>query len=147
MGGKGDTMLEAQTLSISVARNWRSLYEALWHPESFPLWATGLSASSLEPDGDAWEALGSEGPIRIRFTGHNAFGVMDHWVELQDGKMVHVPMRVVANGEGAEVMLTLYRQPGMSEEAFRHDQDWVRRDLQRLRERFSSVPFSPDPSS
>lgn len=130
-------MLEARTLSITVARDWRALYEALWRPESFPLWASGLSASPLEPDGDAWKARGPEGPIRIRFTGHNAFGVMDHRVELQDGRVVHVPMRVVANGEGAEVMLTLYRQPGMSEDAFRRDQDWVRRDLQHLRERFA----------
>ncbi|PZR18006.1 MAG: polyketide cyclase [Azospirillum brasilense] len=130
-------MLEARTLSITVARDWRALYEALWQPESFPLWASGLSTSPLEPDGDAWKAQGPEGPIRIRFTGHNAFGVMDHRVELQDGRVVHVPMRVVANGEGAEVMLTLYRQPGMSEDAFRRDQDWVRRDLQHLRERFA----------
>ena len=130
-------MLEARTLSITVARDWRALYEALWRPESFPLWASGLSTSPLEPDGDAWKAQGPEGPIRIRFTGHNAFGVMDHWVELQDGRVVHVPMRIVANGEGAEVMLTLYRQPGMSEDAFRRDQDWVRRDLQHLRERFA----------
>lgn len=130
-------MLEARTLSITVARDWRALYEALWQPESFPLWASGLSTSPLEPDGDAWKAQGPEGPIRIRFTGHNAFGVMDHRAELQDGRVVHVPMRVVANGEGAEVMLTLYRQPGMSEDAFRRDQDWVRRDLQHLRERFA----------
>ena len=130
-------MLEARTLSITVARDWRALYEALWQPESFPLWASGLSTSPLEPNGDAWKAQGPEGPIRIRFTGHNAFGVMDHRVELQDGRVVHVPMRVVANGEGAEVMLTLYRQPGMSEDAFRRDQDWVRRDLQHLRERFA----------
>lgn len=130
-------MLEARTLSITVARDWRALYEALWRPESFPLWASGLSASPLEPDGDAWKAQGPEGPIRIRFTGHNAFGVMDHWVELQDGQVVHVPMRVVANGGDAEVMLTLYRQPGMTEDAFLHDQDWVRRDLQHLRERFA----------
>lgn len=130
-------MLEARTLSITVARDWRALYEALWQPESFPFWASGLSTSPLEPDGDAWKAQGPEGPIRIRFTGHNAFGVMDHWVELPNGRVVHVPMRVVANGEGAEVMLTLYRQPGMSEDAFRRDQDWVRRDLQHLRERFA----------
>jgi hypothetical protein len=130
-------MLEARTLSVAVARDWRILYEALWRPESFPLWASGLSASPLEADGDAWKAQGPEGPIRIRFTGRNDFGVMDHWVEVQDGRVVHVPMRVVANGEGAEVMLTLYRQPGMSEDAFRHDQDWVRRDLLHLRERFA----------
>jgi hypothetical protein len=31
-------------------------------------------------------------------------------------------------------MLTLYRQPGVSLEAFEHDANWVRRDLAQLRD-------------
>lgn len=61
---------------------------------------------------------------------------MDHWVELPDGLVVHVSRRVVANGESAEAMLTLHRQPGMREDAFRRDQGWVRRDLKALQEKF-----------
>ena len=44
-----------------------------------------------------------------------------------------VPMRVVANGEGAEVLLTIFRQPGMSDEKFGEDTQWVRRDLEALK--------------
>ena len=59
---------------------------------------------------------------------------MDHTVVLRTGAEIHVPMRVVVNGDGAEVMLTLYRQPGVSLEAFEHDANWVRRDLAQLRD-------------
>ena len=65
-------MLEARTVSISIERPWRDLYEAVWRPGCFPKWASGLSGSSLEKEGEAWKAEGPEGPVRIRFTDHNS---------------------------------------------------------------------------
>ena len=126
-------MLEARTMSISVDRPWRELYEDIWRPESFPRWASGLSKSSLRMVDDWWEADGPEGPVRIRFTDHNPHGVMDHYVDAGSGSIVYVPMRVIPNGHGAEVLLTLFRQPGMSDTKFLEDADWVQRDLLSLK--------------
>ena len=126
-------MLHAETISISIARPWRELYEAFWHPETFPSWASGLSNASLRPDGEVWTAQGPQGPIRIRFTAHNAYGVMDHAVDLGDGRIVEVPLRVIANGEGCEMLLTLFRQPEMTDEKYAEDAAWVRRDLATLK--------------
>lgn len=58
---------------------------------------------------------------------------MDHHVDLGDGTEVYVPLRVVENGAGAEVMLTLFRQPGMDEERFAADIKLVNRDLKALK--------------
>ena len=126
-------MLEARTVGLSIARPWLSLYEAIWRPEIFPRWASGLSRSPLERDGDVWKAEGPEGPIRIRFTAHNPFGVMDHHVDLGRGPEIYVPMRVVPNQGGAEVLLTLFRQPDMTDATFMADMEWVQRDLLALR--------------
>lgn len=126
-------MLEARTMSISVNRPWRELYEDIWRPESFARWASGLSKSSLRIVDDWWEADGPEGPVRIRFTDHNPYGVMDHYVDTGSGLIVYVPMRVIPNGHGAEVLLTLFRQPRMSDTKFLEDADWVQRDLLSLR--------------
>ena len=131
-------MLEARTLSVSVDRPWQDLFEAIWRPEIFPCWASGLSQSSLRREGTSWRAEGPEGAVMIRFTDHNAFGIMDHVVTLASGADIHVPMRVVPNGNGAEVLLTLFRQPSMSAEKFAADADWVRRDLQRLKAQFET---------
>ena len=98
-------------------------------------WATGLSAAGLHNDNGVWRAKGpGGGDVILRFTPQNAFGVMDHTVCLRSGAEIHVPMRVVANGDGAEVMLTLFRQAGVSVDAFEHDANWVRRDLAQLRD-------------
>jgi hypothetical protein len=126
-------MLESITIGISIDRDWRDLYEAIWRPEAFPTWVSGLSNASLVRQGEIWTAQGPEGPIQIRFTDRNEFGVMDHWVDLGGGRVVYVPLRIVANGSGAEVLLTLFRQPEMSDAKFAQDQDWVRRDLLALK--------------
>jgi hypothetical protein len=109
------------------------VYEAVWRPEDFPKWASGLSKSTLSRDGDGWKAEGPEGSIRITFTDHNTFGVMDHYVTVGDGSVIYVPLRIIRNGEGAEVLFTLFRQPGMSDEKFAADAKWVGRDLLALK--------------
>jgi hypothetical protein len=43
-------------------------------------------------------------------------------------------MRVIANGTGSEVLLTLFRLPDMTVEAFARDAEWVERDLKALKE-------------
>ncbi len=127
-------MLPSRTYSISIDRKWRGLYEAIWRPEVFPKWASGLSESDLRKEDGKWLADGPEGAITIRFTPHNDYGVMDHWVDTGEGKEVHVPLRVIQNGEGSEVMLTLFRQPGMDDEMFARDAKWINRDLRALKE-------------
>ncbi|SMG53498.1 polyketide cyclase [Paraburkholderia susongensis] len=126
--------LDSMTLSVTVNRNWRQLYDEFWRPEEFPRWASGLSDASLTNVDGKWRAKGPEGPIEIIFSGHNAYGIMDHRVRLNDDRTVYIPLRVIENGDGAEVLLTLFRQPGMSDVRFAGDADWVRRDLERLRE-------------
>jgi hypothetical protein len=126
-------MYESRVISIAIDRDWREIYEAIWQPVDFPKWASGLSKSVLIPEGNAWKAEGPGGEIRIAFTGHNAFGVMDHTVRLEDGTQVYVPLRIIRNGDGAEVQFTLFRLPGMSDEKFAADAEWVMRDLKTLK--------------
>jgi hypothetical protein len=127
---------EARTLSIAIARDWREVYDAIWRPEDFPRWASGLSQAGLTRDGDVWRARGPEGPVTIRFTGYNAFGIMDHYVDVGIGAEIYIPLRVIENGEGALVSLTLYRLPGMSDARFAADATWVERDLTALKALF-----------
>ena len=126
-------MLESKVLGIAIAKPWKEVYEAVWRPEVFPRWAAGLSKTALKRVGDVWKADGPAGPVTIRFTDHNNFGVMDHYVDIGAGQEIYMPLRVIANADGAEVQLTLFQQPGMTEEQFRADMELVRKDLKALK--------------
>lgn len=52
---------------------------------------------------------------------------------MPSGTTVCNPMRVFANGEGSEVLFTVYQRPGMSDEAFAEDTKAVRKDLDALK--------------
>lgn len=119
---------QTKNLSISIGQDLRRAYEFLCLPENFPKWAPGL-AGSLEKVGGEWRAQTPEGPAKLRFSERNALGVLDHWVYLPGGGEIYIPLRIIANGGGCELILTLFRQPEMSDEKFAADAQWVARDL------------------
>ncbi|MGV6876702.1 polyketide cyclase [Pseudochelatococcus sp. B33] len=104
-----------------------------WRPEAFPRWASGLSNAALEQTDAGWKGQGPEGPITVTFSDHNEFGVMDHWVDVGNGNVFYIPLRIIPNASGSEVMLTLFQHPGMTDEKFADDQEWVKRDLEALK--------------
>ena len=63
----------------------------------------------------------------------NDFGVLDHYVTTAQGVEIYVPMRVVPNGSGSEVMFTLFKTPDMSDKQFADDAGMVERDLKTLK--------------
>lgn len=119
---------EARALSVRINRTAAQAYEFLSAPENFPKWASGLGRS-LRRAGADWIAETPEGPATVRFTERNSYGVLDHSARLPRGSPVYVPLRVVANGEGCDLVLTLFRQPEMSDEKFAAAAEWVMRDL------------------
>jgi hypothetical protein len=125
-------LYESRTISIDIARNWKEAYDFAAVPENFSRWASGLGKSLWQENGE-WRAQGPEGPVRIRFSERNAFGVLDHVVTTSSGAEVYIPLRIIANGTGCLVMLTLFRLPGMTAEKFDADAEWVKRDLNTLK--------------
>jgi hypothetical protein len=109
-------MLPARHISVSIARPWREVYDFASSPANFPRWADGL-------DGEA----------KVEVSPTNDFGVIDHDVVLPDGTKVHVPLRVIANGNGAEVVFTLFQRDGMSDDEMARDAAMVSRDLAGLK--------------
>jgi len=74
-----------------------------------------------------------QGQVNVRFVPRNTMGVMDHFVSSAPGVEIYVPMRIVANGSGSEVIFTLFRMPGMTDEEFTADAGMVERDLATLK--------------
>jgi hypothetical protein len=119
---------ETRKLSIRINRSAAQAYEFLSLPENFPKWASGLG-KSLRRAGADWIVETPEGPATVRFSERNSYGVLDHSVRLPRGESVYIPLRVVAKDDGCELVLTLFRQPEMSDEKFAADAEWIMRDL------------------
>jgi hypothetical protein len=124
--------LESRTLSVRINRDARDVYDFASFPENWPKWASGLGKSFRKVHGE-WIAETPQGPVKVRFTMRNGFGVLDHHVKPGGGPEIYIPMRVIANGKGCEVLFTLFRQPGVSDEKFAEDAEWVMRDLTALK--------------
>lgn len=119
----------ARTLGVSIVVDAVTAYRCLSEPLNFPRWASGLATSLRQHDG-RWWAETPEGRAEVRFSPANEYGVLDHSVHLPGGQVVHVPLRVVPHGDGCELLLTLFRQPAMTDARFEADVQWVQRDLQ-----------------
>jgi hypothetical protein len=131
------TLHDVRHVSVSIARPLEEVYAFVSNPENLPSWATGLAGTIRKVDGE-WIADAPMGKVKIRFVPQNAFGVLDHDVALESGATVHVPMRVIPNGTGSEVMFTVVREPGVSDERFAEDARWVERDLNALKRRLET---------
>lgn len=125
-------VFESKVLSVEIDRKPDAVYDFCIDPANFSKWASGLG-DSLAHINDEWVARTPHGRIRIRFTPRNDYGVLDHHITTETGNAVYIPMRVIASGSGTQLQFTLFRQPGMDNETFQSDADWVMRDLLALK--------------
>ncbi|KIL38067.1 hypothetical protein SD70_28765 [Gordoniibacillus kamchatkensis] len=126
------SVYRSNTLSVSIERQADQVYEYIREARNLPHWANGLCRSIRESDGE-WVIETPDGPATIRFVERNRFGVLDHVVTLLSGRETLVPMRVMANGGGCEVILSVFQLPGVPDAAFADDAALVHKDLQALK--------------
>jgi hypothetical protein len=125
--------LPSRTLTVSIDRRPAEVEAFITDPRNLPKWADGLGSSVRSENGE-WFVTTPAGELRVRFAPPNPFGVIDHWVRIAPNVEIHMPMRVLASGDGCEVSLTLFQLATMNEEQFAVDQQKVEADLQRLKQ-------------
>ncbi len=125
--------VEARHIAVSINRPADEVYAFASNPKNLPKWATGLGGA-IRKEGGEWVADSPMGKLKIRFAESNPFGILDHVVVLESGAAFRNPMRVLSNGRRSEIVFTLFRQPGMTDEKFEEDAKWVEKDLGILKE-------------
>lgn len=123
--------MTARHIGVTIDRPFDDVNAFLSNPANWPLWASGLGTLRRQVDG-GWVADQAGGRATIVFTPRNEFGVLDHRVMTPEGHVIDVPMRAMPNGRGCDVVLTLFRHPTMDDATWQRDQDWVKRDLEKL---------------
>lgn len=126
--------MRSRTLSVEIAAAPDTVYAFVRDPVQLPVWAAGI-CQSVTVEGNVWrvETGGALGMVQLAFCADNPYGVLDHTVTLADGMAVLNPVRVIANGDGSELLFTVFQTPGMSDEQFVRDVQAVRRDLHALK--------------
>ena len=124
---------DVRHLSISIAVSLARAYAFAHRPDNFPLWAAGLS-TSLRHDGEHWVADTPAGRAIILFALPNDYGILDHYVRIAGQPDIYIPLRMIAHGDGTQLVFTLFRQPGMDDAAFDADAQAVMADLQTLKQ-------------
>jgi len=125
-------LLKSRTLSVAINCDPGRVYEFVSKPENLPKWAK-MFCRSIKKSNGGWIVETPQGPVKVRFTRKNEFGILDHYVNPAPGVEVFVPMRVVPNGSGSEVIFTLFQLAGMSDEKCAEDIGWVEQDLRTLK--------------
>ena len=134
----GTVTSESRHLSTHIDRPVQDVYDYASNPANLPDWAPGLGSSIAEIDGQ-WVMESPMGRIIVAFAPGNDFGVLDHHVTLPSGEIVYNPMRVTADGAGCEVVFSLRRPSGMSDEDFERDAEAVLADLTGLKRTMESA--------
>ena len=138
---KNEGLFEVRHVSVSIDRRPEVVYQFAAKPENMPRWALGLGRSFRPQADGSWITEGGPvGSATVRFVERNQLGVLDHDVTVPTGETIHNPIRVIPNGDGSEVVFTLFRRPGVSAAQFDQDAKAVEKDLRALKRLLESLP-------
>ena len=109
------------------------VYEFLVDPMNWPQYAV-VNLCSVSPGRDGWfKAVTKFGEGELKVNGVKELGLFDHvWKDPQATWQVY--SRVVPNGEGSTVMMTLFQPPAMSDPQFDHSMEEMNIEMARLKE-------------
>lgn len=135
--------LPTETLKITVAAPFERVVADLADGRTHGEWATEFFAGAVTDAGDGTfvahvPAMG--GPMRMRIDADADRGVIDLYLA-PEGKPFGppLPVRVVPNGDGVDVLWTLARFPGTPDEAWSGALASMGRELDALRARLEAA--------
>lgn len=111
-------------------------------PTTHPEWATEFYAGPVEAtsEGDFTATVPRMGgPVRLRVDADPKLGVIDLYLAPEGAPFgPPLPIRVVPNGDGADVLFTLARFPGITDEDWEGGIDSMQRELAGLKHRLEA---------
>jgi hypothetical protein len=129
-------MTISRHVSVWIAADAEAVYQFAADPHTWPRWAAGLAEGGLRQTAEGWVTDSPMGRVTVEFAPPNDFGVLDHVVRMPSGEAVYNPLRVIPAGPGepgCEVLFTVRRRAGMTDEELDADVAAVAADLATLR--------------
>lgn len=135
--------MESRTLTVTIDAPFDLVVADLADPCSHPEWATeffaGPAVRVSDTEADVTVPM-MGGPVRLRVDADPGRGVVDlHLTPAGGPGGPALPVRVVANGDGADVLWTLTRFPGMPDAVWGAGLAAMERELAALGRRLSTA--------
>src|SRR5579883_2339289 len=109
-------LARAITKQVSIDRDVSSVFAFVANLANWPRFAiVNVKSVSKRPGEDWWDMITPRGAARLRIRPVASLGILDHdFVDPQASWTV--PARVVPNGAEAELSMTLFQPPGLTDE-------------------------------
>ena len=128
-----NTIARSAIKSADIQASPEKVYAFLADPMNWPQYAV-VNLRSVSPGQNGWfKAVTKFGEGELKVNGLKEIGLFDHvWKDPQ--ATWHVYARVVPNGDGSTVMMTLFKPPAMSDQQFDHSMEEMDIEMDKLKE-------------
>ncbi len=138
------TTATTRTLAVTINAPFTAVVTDLSDPLTHPQWGTeffyGPAKPAAEPGVVDANVPMMGGPVRMRISAVPEHGVIDLFLAPAGAPFGEpLPIRVVPNGDGADVLFTLARAAGMPEPAWDQAVSSMGRELDQLKARLESA--------
>jgi len=126
--------IRSVTKTVRIACNPQAAFEYLADLGNWPHWAiVNVKSTRRSDDPEWWHMVTPRGTARLRMRADARHGILDHdYVDPQANWTV--PARVIANGGGAEFMITFFQPRGFTDAFFDEQIELVGIELAKLKE-------------
>lgn len=126
------SLAQSHLIHLAIDSPFERVVDFLSDAENFPKWAAVEGRMTRLGDLE-WRAQTEFGARIVRFSPRNEFGVFDHAVYKPGDTPITMPLRVVPNGTGCDLVFLFLRRPGVTDEEFASSVEWVTSDFLALR--------------
>lgn len=133
MSDHGNATVRSITKTVRINCRPAQAFEFLADLGNWPRWAVlNVLSTSRTTDPEWWEMVTPHGSSRLRMRADEQHGILDHDFEDPLASWT-VPARVIANGNGAEFMITFFQPPTFTDSFFDQQVKLVDIELERLK--------------
>ena len=129
--------METSTIAVTIEVPFEEVVSNLSNPLNHPTWAKEFFSGSVEEVADDVYRVSVPmmgGPTSFRIASTPEFGVIDLYLAPEGAPFGDpLPVRVIPNGSGADVLWTLSRPSGLPTPAWIAGVDAMRRELAALK--------------
>ncbi len=133
------TTIRSITKTVCIGCEPQAAFDYLADLGNWPRWAVvNVKSTRRCDDPDWWDMVTPHGTARLRMRADARHGILGH--DLIDPQASWtVPARVIANGGGAEFMITFFQPPGFTDAFFDEQIKRVDTELAKLKELLEAV--------